>query len=350
MDCKAVINESDLKMYMLRNYGAPTGKYLIHISLIFLVLAEFSFAKNKKSGAELPLNGKKILILGDSITQDGTYVSYIEYFLESMFPKKNFNIISIGLSSETASGLTEPGSPFPRPCIFSRLERALKLIKPDIVTACYGMNDGIYYPQDRKRFQAYKNGILRLVKEIRSAGAKVILFTPPVFDTLAETHKIQRDNSSGYGFSRPYYKYDDVLADYSKWIMSLHIKGVTAIDFHSPMKKYLQARRRTDPEFKINKDGVHPTHLGHLLMAEIFLKRAGVPLHFKDPDDELKRVSADTLYKLINKQRKIRSEGWLDFVGYTRGKTVKTDDIKPIEEQINGLQKQINTLREKLIF
>ncbi|PAW83741.1 MAG: hypothetical protein B9S28_06500, partial [Opitutia bacterium Tous-C10FEB] len=62
---------------------------------------------------------QRVLVLGDSITQDGRYVSYLEYYLQRFAPDTHSDLISIGLSSETLSGLTEPDHPAPRPCLFN---------------------------------------------------------------------------------------------------------------------------------------------------------------------------------------------------------------------------------------
>jgi lysophospholipase L1-like esterase len=320
------------------------------ILLILTCLSANQFAypssKKNKDHTRTILENKRVLFLGDSITQDGTYVSFIDYYLQSMFPRKKFDIISIGLSSETASGLTEPGSPFPRPCILTRVDRALKEIKPDIVTVCYGMNDGIYYPQSPKRFMAFKDGMLRLIIKLKAAVNKIIILTPPVFDPLRIPQKIQKDGAKSYRFSKPYYKYDNVLADYSRWIMNLHIKNVETIDLHTRMKQYLDRRQKVDPNLFINRDGVHPTPLGHLFMAQTFLNGIGIQIHPNNLEQELGKISADTLFKLVNKQRQLRSKGWLDYIGYTRGKTVKSDEIAPTEKQAAELQKQINVLRQ----
>ncbi len=80
------------------------------------------------------------MVLGDSITQDGRYVSFVAYYLNKRYADQAFDIVSIGLASETTSGLSEPGHPFPRPCIHERLERALAKVKPQVLIACYGMN------------------------------------------------------------------------------------------------------------------------------------------------------------------------------------------------------------------
>ena len=120
------------------------------------------------------------MFLGDSITAAGQYVSLIECELQRRYPRETFDIISIGISSETTSALTEKthGS-FPRPCVHERLQRALDKVKPDIVVACYGMNDGIYHPQSDERMQAYQQGINKLIADSRAAGATVVLLTPP---------------------------------------------------------------------------------------------------------------------------------------------------------------------------
>ena len=316
----------------------------LFFALILLVCSSVFFAQDNQS---ILLSGQRILILGDSITMDGTYVSFMEYYLESLYPDKKFDIISIGLGGETTCGLTEPGH-FKRPCIFNRLDSALSEIKPEIVFACYGMNDGLYNPQSRKRFQAYKDGILKLIKKIKATGAKVIILTPTVFDPLRIPEKVLKDNEKGYTYSKPYYKYDNVLSDYSNWIMSIKIKDVQMIDLHSPMKKYLLKRHKADPNFFINKDGIHPTPFGHLFMTRIILKKTGIPIRIKNLDNEFKRDTSDTLFKLINKQRQIRSQGWLEYIGYTARKTVKINDIDSTEIKVSELQKQIDKLRSEI--
>ena len=111
-----------------------------------LLLAGPAVAQNVET-----LAGKKAVFLGDSITQAGGYITFTEYYLDKLYPQKNFDIYGLGLSSETVSGLSEKnhaGGAFPRPCLFERLGRLLERVKPDVVFACYGINDGIYKPLD----------------------------------------------------------------------------------------------------------------------------------------------------------------------------------------------------------
>jgi lysophospholipase L1-like esterase len=289
------------------------------------------------------LAGKRLVVLGDSITQQGTWVSFLEYYLLREFPALDFDLISVGLASETASGLSEEDHPFPRPCIHERLEAVLAATKPDILLACYGMNDGIYHPPSPEREAAYRAGILKLVAKAREAGVgTVVLLTPGTFE--GSEKKTVREPP--YGYKRPYRDYDGVLAGYAAWIMSLAQPGVCSIDLHTPMAEFAARKRVDDPAFVLARDGIHPGPLGHLIMTEAILRSLGMPV----PDDaeaELKRVLDDPLYKLAASHRQLRSDGWLPYIGYTRGRPFKTDSITETESKASDLMAQINALRRQ---
>ena len=93
--------------------------------------------------------GETVVFFGDSITEAGTYVEYIETFLLTRFPGKRFRIVNRGISSETISGTSEPDHDPRRPCAHDRFTRDVASEKPDVVVACFGMNDGNYHPFDR---------------------------------------------------------------------------------------------------------------------------------------------------------------------------------------------------------
>ena len=102
-------------------------------------------------------------------------------------------LINLGLPSETCSGLSEPAHPFPRPNVHERIGRALKKMKPDLVFACYGMNDGIYYPFSEERFEKYRIGIQQIIEKVKASGARLILMTPPSFDPVATSQQGETD-------------------------------------------------------------------------------------------------------------------------------------------------------------
>src|SRR6185295_19084388 len=107
--------------------------------------------------------------------------------LNQQYTASHFDFVSIGLSSENVSCLTEKDHPFPRPCLSERLQRALDLVHPQVVIACYGMNDGIYHPQSPERMAAFQKGVQNLIAAVRAKNARLILLTPPPFDRTPVT-------------------------------------------------------------------------------------------------------------------------------------------------------------------
>lgn len=287
------------------------------------------------------LKGERILFLGDSITQDGQYVSFIEYYFNSLFPKNKFDILSIGLSSETVSGLTENNHPYRRPCLFDRLEFALKETKPSIVIACYGMNDGIYHPQSAERMKAYEAGIMKLINRVKKDKIKLVLITPPMFDTLTSRFKIGGDHEPDYGFSTPFHRYNNVLGDYASFLMKLKIPNVSVIDLHTVMTNCALNQRKTIPNFSFSKDGIHPGTEGHLFMAQQFMKGIGIKIKNDTLSSELKRIKSDSLFTLTNQHRSKRSNGWLSYIGFTLEKTVKMNEIEATEKEAAILEAKI---------
>lgn len=297
----------------------------------------------------LLLTNRRVLWLGDSITQDGRYVSLVEYYLNKKFPDARFDIVSIGLSSETVSGLSEKSHPFPRPCVLDRLQSALEKVKAATVVACYGMNDGIYAPKSQEQTEAFQDGMRSLLRASKLARAEVILITPPMFDVQPVRNKA-RPASAGadeFGSSAPFEGYDEVLGDFAVWETKLGVSDArVVVDLHSAMKDYVTKRRATQGDFSFTTDGIHPSSTGHLLMARTFLESMGVPLDpIDDLDKELERVKADPMLKLIIERREKRSEAWRAFVGYRREKLVKSDSIDEAERAAAELQGQIDSLR-----
>jgi hypothetical protein len=85
------------------------------------------------------LAGRRVVFLGDSITQAGGYVGFATYYLEPLYPQKDTDVLGLGLAGEALSGLSEEGhtgGKFPCPCLFERLGRLLERAKPEVVFAC----------------------------------------------------------------------------------------------------------------------------------------------------------------------------------------------------------------------
>jgi lysophospholipase L1-like esterase len=256
-------------------------------------------------------SGQRVLFLGDSITHAGGYVAELESRLRTLDPDGEYELINLGLPSETCSGLSEPAHPYPRPNVHERLARALSKIKPDVVFACYGMNDGIYHPFSKARFAAYQKGIDKLVADVKASGATLILLTPPPFDPLPlrKRGKLQPVDSDKFAWFQIYEDYDSVLAQYANWIM---VRGRTdvddVIDLHTPINAAVAKRREKQADFTMSGDGVHLDSVGHLLMANVIWRALG----YSDikPSKPMRRAVAA--------RAKILHDAWLSHVGHKR--------------------------------
>ncbi len=256
---------------------------LLLASLFALLASVAPAVAAEPAGHDCLAGAQRVLFLGDSITHSGKYVAYVETYLRLHDPKLAVEFVNCGLSSETVSGISEDGhagGKFPRPDVHERLDRVLAGVKPDFVVACYGMNCGIYHPLNEERFAKYRAGMELLRKKCAAAGVKHVLHvTPPVFDPVPIKARVLPAGRDAY--PQPYEGYNEVLDVYSAWLVSKRADGWDVVDTHSPMNAYIAAQRKSDPEFTLAKDGIHPNNLGHWLIARPIL------IHFGAPASEL---------------------------------------------------------------
>lgn len=305
---------------------------LINISLLWLLLAAPAMAQ---SDAYPLSDAKRILFLGNSITYAGDYVTLFESFYITQYPTSKAEVINAGLPSETVSGLSEPNhadGAFPRPWLFSRLNSVLDKTKPDVVFACYGMNDGIYLPFDEARFATYKTGMERLRSELKAAGVKRIIFlTPPVHDDPEK-------GLEGYNL---------VLDRYARWLLEQReTQGWEVIDLHFPMRTHLAERREADPAFRLANDGVHPGEEGHWLMAKALMSYFNPTIdQFLSREAYLGSMpSMGELYGLVSKRQAMMKDAWLTYTGHERPGMKEGLAIKEAKKQYRKVEREIHNL------
>ena len=319
---------------------------IIPAAIVLQIASIATFADDSK-----PLVGvHRVVFLGDSITHSGQYIEYVEAYLRSKNPDLQCEFLNLSLPSETVSGLTEPGhagGKFPRPDLHERLVRVLEQTKPDLVVACYGMNDGIYHPYSDERFQKYRDGITRLREKVIVSKAKLLLMTPPVFDSVPiQPHTLAAGLPE---YRQPYEGYDEVLNLYSAWLLAQRGNGWDVVDIHGPMKQFLANQRDRDPKFRLAGDGVHIDSTGHWLIARELLEHLGIPR------EEVKNAASgeqklgeiphglDVLKLVARKQRLLR-EAWLASVGHQRPGMATGLPIDEAQKQAKGIEEQIHAL------
>lgn len=278
---------------------------------VLLNLLCWQVAVSSAQPPEYLMSAQRILFMGDSITHAGHYVNQLESQFRLRHSGQSPEMINLGLSSETCCGLSEPAHPFPRPNVHERLQRALERVKPDVVVVCYGMNDGIYHPFSRQRFAAFQEGVCRMIKKIQNYGAHLILMSPPPFDPkpLRPTGKLRPLGAEQFAWFAIYEKYDDVLARYTCWILQQRDEVDMVIDLYTPIKEYVEKRRKSDPEFTASPDGIHLSREGHRLLAATILSAWGM--------GELRPIPPPQL-KLVAQRQSLLHHAWLSHVGHQR--------------------------------
>ncbi len=214
----------------------------------------------------------RVLVMGDSISDDGRYIAMVNAYLKFCGLDRRLHLMNAGVSSETLSGLSEPGHPFPRPCGLDRLDRAMELTQPDWVLLFYGMNDGIYYPLEEGRFAAFRKGMEEAVRRVHQAGCKAVVATPIPFDRISYRGPLYPLGQAEYGYDRAYEDYDQVLAAYSAWILeAMPAVADRVVDLRGPMEEDRRALRASAP-LCVTGDGIHPDDHGHWVMARALIK------------------------------------------------------------------------------
>lgn len=244
----------------------------------------------------------RILILGDSITFGGGWVVSIESAIRAQEGLARAKIVNLGLSSETASGLSEAGhagGSFPRPDVHERLARALEKFKPTLVVACYGMNDGIYRPLDPQRFNAYREGIIRLRLACVRAGARVVLMTPPLYAPDRAPDAVD---------------YDSVLEAYGAWLVEQRKQGWLVVDIRPNLRQSVSEAKKADPKFVYAKDGIHPGEEGHLFIARAAWPQLAAMMRWKAAVP----FAEGARFKTLRQSMEVLRNAWLSHVGHKR--------------------------------
>jgi len=314
----------------------PTMRRLLltflSVSALFLV-AEVHSAEGPS--VELLQNSKRLVFLGDSITAAGKYVANFEAWMVARGISPRPHVIDMGLPSETVSGLSEDGhagGKFPRPVLSERLDRVLKLSKPDLVIACYGINCGIYQPFDESRFVKYQQGIASLKESVEKTGAKFIIVTPPFYD----------DQTSPRSFS-----YNKVLDRYSDWLLSKRSEGWMVVDLHGPMTKEIERRRKTDPKYTFQPDGVHPNDDGYWFIASEVIRAFGdeKSAQAADPQTMIKNLGKNTeLLTLVQSRVTLIRDSYVATAGHKRPGMPTGLPIDEAETKSGEISRKIETL------
>jgi lysophospholipase L1-like esterase len=199
--------------------------------------------------------GGRLVIAGDSITEQKLYSRFIEDYLTVCLPGLNASVVQLGWGGERAPGFA------------GRMANDLQGFGADVVTTCYGMNDGSYRPYEPAIGKPYEDAMRAIVSHFTKAGATVVVGSPGAVDLTYYR--------GGGEAARVYNENLGQLRDIARKLADE--AGQPFADVHAAMTSAMDKARATlGNEYDVcGRDGVHAGPNGQLLMAYAFLKAMG---------------------------------------------------------------------------
>jgi len=234
--------------------------FAIGIVLACLTFSVSGIAFEKTTGDVKLSDGDTMVLAGDSITHQCLYTQYIEDYYYTRYPNKHIHIYNAGVSGDKAGD------------VLVRFKEDIAKFKPKYVSVLIGMNDGEYTRFEDSIFNTYRDDMLKLIERIDDIGAKSILITPTMYDlrvALMGRSWVEADEARRI-------HYDAVLAFYGAWVREqANQRGLGFVNMYEPLNRLTRRQRRTDAEFTMIEDGVHPAPNGQIVMAMAFLRDIG---------------------------------------------------------------------------
>ncbi|HEU4751914.1 MAG TPA: SGNH/GDSL hydrolase family protein, partial [Armatimonadota bacterium] len=211
-------------------------------------------AADAPAGAFFFRDGDRVVMIGDSITEQHLHSNYVEVFTLSRFPQWKLAFRNAGIGGDTSTG----GN--------ARTERDVLSFQPTAVTITFGMNDAGYrYPPDPARLEAYRKGLQGMLDQLKTKNVRVaVLSSSPV--------EKKEDGPALEGYNQTL----EIFAAAAKEVAQQN--GALFADQFHPHLATLQKARDADPKNRINGgDAVHPGPSGQILMAWAILKGLHAP-------------------------------------------------------------------------
>ena len=244
-------------------------------ALPFVFLIAFrSLITPSFAGDFLIKDGDRVVFLGDSITEQRLYTTYIEAYALTRHPTWKLSFRNVGWGGDT-SWLRQRAHPDEK-ALFAAdettqqkmvedsvgrgLDRDVLQLRPTVVTVKFGMNDHSYQPFREDIFHAYVRSQAEIAKVLKSKGARVAFLTPqPIEDKRPDPDKDARNQSLR--------KFSDGLKE-----VCSHESATFVDQFDAYMAIMLRERANNPSALIGGGDAVHPGPTGHTLMAWAILK------------------------------------------------------------------------------
>jgi lysophospholipase L1-like esterase len=199
----------------------------------------------------------RVVFLGDSITEQYQYSTYLELYLTTRFPKAHFVFLNAGIGGDTANG----GA--------GRFQSHVLDDKPTAVTINFGMNDAGYQEFKEPVNKTYREKTEAMLKMAKDAKVKVALCSPNSVDP--------RVSPNWSDFKR----YQETQKQFYAPLKEIATQGGAVFaDQYAVTRTALEQMAKDDPKAEKAKpfyDGFHTSPPGGLLMAHAILTQLKAP-------------------------------------------------------------------------
>jgi lysophospholipase L1-like esterase len=251
----------------MRKTWAPLATLAVVLTTMPLLAADT--ATSSSNGKFFFKKSDRVLFLGDSITEQYQYSSYIELYLTTRFPGWDLTFLNAGISGDTATGGAH------------RFAHHVLAEKPTCLTIDFGMNDGGYgafHPGANARFVKNTEAMLQAAQK---AGVRVALISPNAVDVRPRPQlRLYLETQKRF-----YEPLKQLAAQYHVAFVDQY--AVT----RRVLEKITQAQARNVQPFP---DGVHTSGQGGLLMAHTILVGLHAPALVSSADIDAAAGQAKT--------------------------------------------------------
>ncbi|MEI7900553.1 MAG: SGNH/GDSL hydrolase family protein [bacterium] len=252
----------------------------MRMTLVGCVLLAGTLARCETPQKEFFFKDKdSVVFLGDSITEQRLYTTYIEAYILTRFPSAAFTFRNVGWGGDTA-WLRQRAHPdenalfaatnavldeMVAKAVGAGLARDVLPLKPTAVTIDFSMNDHAYQAFRPDIFRAHVRSQKELANVLKKNGARVaLLTTQPIEDKRPDPDKDVKNQA---------------LRKFSDGIKEVAAKeGAAFVDQFDPYLAIMMKARAANPDALIGGgDAVHPGPAGHTIMAWAILKGLNAP-------------------------------------------------------------------------
>jgi lysophospholipase L1-like esterase len=226
------------------------------LAFVLLFLAPAALPAADTADDSFFRKGDRVVWLGDSITEQYQYSTYMELYLTTRFPAWGLSFLNAGIGGDTATGGAR------------RFQAHVLDERPTAVTIDFGMNDGGYGGFNPNSAANYAKQTEAMLQACKKAGVRVALISPNAVEIRS------RPNLAIYlGTQQRFYApLKELAAKYQ----------VPFVDQYAITRRVLEKIAEDKARVRSFPDGVHTSPAGGLLMAHTILAGLHAPAVVSD--------------------------------------------------------------------